>query len=213
MPLYFRYNAGNIVDVSTLKQTLTELKKFGVSTSHAIVDAGHCSKPNLKQLYKENIKFLIRIPRNRKIYEKIFNDYYKDALESQNRYIYQERVVGIKRISTKFFNHRIYIYLCVDYNKVKRSKCENKKHFGYFCLLSSNKLEQDYILPLYYTRQTVEQILDISKTNLHILPLRIHNEDTFRGHIMLSFMVILLYLKLNNCFDGQKEFQHQVRLC
>ncbi|GHV45833.1 hypothetical protein FACS1894204_06090 [Synergistales bacterium] len=38
MPLYFRYMAGNIVDVSSLANTIEELKKMGVDTSFALVD-------------------------------------------------------------------------------------------------------------------------------------------------------------------------------
>lgn len=223
MPIYFRYNAGNIVDISTLKQTLDELKKIGVSVTHSLLDAGYCSENNIKKLYKDKIKFLTRIPNNRKIYKEAFKIYNKEALESDNRYIYKDRVIGIKRIFTKISSHRVYLYLCVDYNsrndqirhymknidenKIKRSKWElQTKKYGFFGLLSSEKLDPKELLPLYYTRQTVEQIFDISKTNINILPLRIHNEETFRGHIMLSFMSVLLYMMLNKCFEDSKNF-------
>jgi len=41
MPLFFRYNAGNIVDVTTLRSTIAELNIFGVDVNYAIVDAGY----------------------------------------------------------------------------------------------------------------------------------------------------------------------------
>ena len=41
MPIYFRYVAGNIIDVSTLITTVSELEQYGVSVSQAILDAGY----------------------------------------------------------------------------------------------------------------------------------------------------------------------------
>jgi transposase len=41
LPLYFRYIAGNIGDVSTLANTITEMKKLGLATSSALIDAGY----------------------------------------------------------------------------------------------------------------------------------------------------------------------------
>lgn len=47
MPIYFRYVAGNIIDVSTLITTVNELEQYGVSVSHAILDAGYFSEKNV----------------------------------------------------------------------------------------------------------------------------------------------------------------------
>ena len=44
MPLYFRYVAGNIGDVSTITTTIREIKKFGVVATLSIVDAGYYSE-------------------------------------------------------------------------------------------------------------------------------------------------------------------------
>ncbi|MDE7479025.1 MAG: hypothetical protein K2M91_13970 [Lachnospiraceae bacterium] len=44
------------------------------------------------------------------------------------------------------------------------------------------------ILPLYYTRQQEERVFDTGKNNADLLPLRIQNEDAFRGHLMLTFI-------------------------
>jgi len=40
-PLYFRYVAGNIGDVSTLANTIDEMKRNGITTAHALIDAGY----------------------------------------------------------------------------------------------------------------------------------------------------------------------------
>jgi hypothetical protein len=223
IPLFFRYNAGNIVDITTLKATINELKEYGVSVKHAIVDAGYCSEDNIRALYAEKIRFLTRIPVNRKLYKDSVVEYRNEVLSNANLYMYQERMIGIKRIYTAIYGHRGYLYLCVDYNRRKdqiakfyKSAVSDKiprrewdshtDDMGFFGLVSSEKIEPIDLLPLYYTRQKIEQIFDVTKTNLNIVPLRIHNEDTFRGHILMTFMATVLYAKLNQCFFGNKVF-------
>lgn len=48
LPIYFRYIAGNMVDVTTLVRTLRELKACGIDTDWALLDAGCYSEENVK---------------------------------------------------------------------------------------------------------------------------------------------------------------------
>ena len=68
---------------------------------------------------------------------------------------------------------------------------------GLFVLISSEKIDAKDLMPLYYTRQTIEQVFDISKNYAELLPLRVHSEETFRGHLMLSFIATIAYLSIN----------------
>ena len=67
---------------------------------------------------------------------------------------------------------------------------------GVFIIISSEDIAVEEILPLYYTRQQIEQVFDLGKNGADILPLRIQNEDTFRGHLMLTFLATVLLQKL-----------------
>jgi transposase len=67
---------------------------------------------------------------------------------------------------------------------------------GLFVIISSENLPTSEILPLYYTRQQVEQVFDVSKNNADILPIRVQNEDTFRGHLILAFLATVVIQKL-----------------
>ena len=55
---------------------------------------------------------------------------------------------------------------------------------GVFILVSSGKMVKEKILPAYYMRQQIEQIFDIGKNYADMLPLRVQNESTFRGHLL-----------------------------
>jgi transposase len=226
IPLFFRYNAGNIVDITTMKATMCELAEFGVSVKNAIIDAGYCSEETIKSLYDSKVKFLTRLPVNRKLYTDAVERYRDEVLSEQCMFMQNDRVVGIKLIYTQLYWHRGYLYLCVDYNKrndlIRKftksaisEKMPRKKwrshilNFGFFAFVSSEKIEPEELLPLYYTRQTIEQVFDVTKNNANMLPLRVHNEETLRGHIMLTFMATVLSLKLNKYFKGHKVFTAQ----
>jgi hypothetical protein len=187
LPLLFRYNAGNIVDITTLRATLYELENYGVNVNYALLDAGYCSEKNIEALYESRINFLIRLPNNRKIFTDSFTKYKNEALSDLCRYIYNDRVVGIKRIKTNLFGYNGYVYLCVDYDsrndqikkftkgavadKLPRNEWINyTDKLGFFALVSSSKIDPKNLLPLYYMRQTVELVFDISKNIGHIIP-------------------------------------------
>ena len=67
---------------------------------------------------------------------------------------------------------------------------------GVFMIISSEDIKTEEILPLYYTRQQIEQVFDIGKNNADLLPLRVQNEDTFRGHLMITFLATVILQKL-----------------
>ena len=88
----------------------------------------------------------------------------------------------------------------LPYEEIDR-KAKSK---GMFIILSSECVEISDILPLYYTRQAIEQVFDLYKNNADLLPLRTHGEDTFRGHLMLSFLSTIAYMLVNQLLDGLK---------
>lgn len=224
LPLLYRYNAGNIVDVSTLKATILELATYGVSVNFSILDAGYYSDKNIRALYAAKIRFITRLSPNLKLYKELVKSY-ADTLESHDNVVfYRERLLYILRVPTQLCEHDAYAYVAIDhqrrademYNFMRRTsekkgkllstdKLEYQlKSKGMFVLISSECVEISEILPLYYTRQAIEQVFDLYKNNTDLLPLRIHNEDTLRGHLMLSFLSTIAYMLINNLLDGTK---------
>lgn len=58
--------------------------------------------------------------------------------------------------------------------------------------LGPEEIDTKEVLPLYYARQQIEQVFDIAKNYADILPLRVHGEDTFRGHLLLCFIATII---------------------
>jgi transposase len=67
---------------------------------------------------------------------------------------------------------------------------------GMFIMISSEEIDTKEVLPLYYARQQIEQVFDIAKNYTDILPLRVHGEDTFRGHLLLCFIATIICKRL-----------------
>ena len=219
LPIYFRYAPGNIVDVSTLKTTIAEVKAFGINVRQAIVDAGYYSDKNVKALQKEKISFVLRVPPNRKLYKEVVAEHAPTLEDAKYLVKYRDRFVYIKRIGVDFFGTNGFVYVAIDIDrKHDESKAFLNKNYdndelspsdinaalmskGRFVLASAEEIDSVDILPLYYQRQTIEQVFDISKNNADLLPLRVHGENTFRGHLLLSFMTTVVYILVNQMLE------------
>ncbi len=213
MPIYFRYVAGNIIDVSTLITTVSELEQYGVSVSHAILDAGYFSEKNAAELFESGIPFMTRLAPNKTVFKDASAGNLDDLMSQKYAHRYGERLVFIKKIPVDVCGHGAYVYLCIDedmylmqHKKTILNALDDKKDFdeadaaikrlGTFALLTSEEISEDNLLPMYYTRQQVEQVFDISKNYADLLPIRVQSEQAFAGHLLVCFMATVIMQKL-----------------
>ena len=78
---------------------------------------------------------------------------------------------------------------------------EQMRTSGVFIMISKLKVSVEEILPLYYSRQAVEQAFDFGKNYANLLPLRIHSEETLRGHLLISFMATVSIMTIDRLFS------------
>jgi transposase len=219
-PLYFNYKAGNIVDVSTLLHTLAELSQMGVNTSFALIDAGYYSEDNIKELFLNEIAFLTRLPAGRILQKTLIAEHSNALEEAKNLVVYNKRALYVKRVDVDLFGYKGYAYIACD---IRRKGSEMTKFLiaakedglcddeinekaagkGKFIVISSENIPSDEILPLYYTRQSAENLFGISKSFLDILPIRTHSIETFRGYLMLNFISLIVYIEMKNLLQGE----------
>ena len=88
-------------------------------------------------------------------------------------------------------------------DKVKLERKQNKYKLdflscGIMVLISSKKIVTDEALSSYGLRQSVEQVFSVSKSDLSLLPIRNHNEKTVRGYLFLQFILLILYLRIQD---------------
>lgn len=61
LPFYYRKLAGNITDVKTVKQLMSEFNVMGYKKVRVVLDRGFYSKQNIDLLYKNHQKFLVGV--------------------------------------------------------------------------------------------------------------------------------------------------------
>lgn len=213
MPIYFRYVAGNIIDVSTLITTVSELGQYGVSVNHAILDAGYFSEKNATELFGCGIPFMTRLAPNKTAFKNAAEGNLADLMSQKYAYRYGERLVFIKKVKVNVSGYDAYVYLCIDedmylmqHKKTMLKALDDKKdsdetdaaikRLGTFAILTSEEISEDKLLPMYYTRQQVEQVFDITKNYADLLPIRVQSEQAFAGHLLICFMATAIMQKL-----------------
>jgi hypothetical protein len=97
LPLYFRYVAGNIIDVPTLTKTILELKALNIDTKFAILDAGYLTDENAKEMFEAGISFVTHLCENLKLYKEIVAGHLPRLRAEENFVSYYTRYAYIKR--------------------------------------------------------------------------------------------------------------------
>jgi hypothetical protein len=216
-PLYFRYVKGNILDVSSLANTMSELSRYGIEVDHCILDAGYYRDENIKDLDYWKIPYLLRLKAGNTTYQSLINLHVAGLDSYENRVLYGEREVFIKCVPIDFHGSEAFAYVAIDLDRQsdERRKIYKKppsdfqsdaerdeqlRTCGVFVLVSKLRIGVIEILPLYYSRQIIEQTFDFGKHYGNLLPLRIHSEPTFRGHTLISFMATASIMTIDRAF-------------
>ena len=180
LPIYFRYCPGNVIDATTLIRCLAELKEQGVNTKFAILDAGYYMEDNIQEFYDSKISFITRLKENLKLYKELVAEHLGSLEIRENLVEYNGRYVYLKCVACQLCGNSAYAYVGLD---IERKSSESHKTFqrakdkklttdqvydtiqkqGVFILVSSRRIALEKVLPLYYTRQQIEQIFDIGK--------------------------------------------------
>ncbi|MDR0571894.1 MAG: transposase [Rickettsiales bacterium] len=234
LPIFFKYISGNIIDNSTIEYIIETLKMYKIDIKSIIMDAGYNSISNLLFLCSLNIDFITRMQENRKKYKQIINDHALTMLDPDYLVPYLDKTIFCKKIEVTINDHIFYAFLCFDvdrfsfamktyrnnYFKDSKNFDQNKSKIlsiSKFVLLSNHNFDTKEILDNYYKRQQIEQNFDISKNSAALIPLRVHTEEGFRGHLIVCFIQKILLILLSkeiksNKFDPADIFHSMSKL-
>jgi len=213
-PVYFRTVPGNIVDVSTLSNTIKELAQYGVKKAYAFLDAGFFSESNILDMYAAEMNFLTRLPSQRTLYQKLVHEHAKSLESYPNIVRNGERGLFVKQIEVDLFGKKAFAHLVLDPKRKGREvdrlivqnvdevdkNTEEMEYFlmtrGLMILVSSFPIPKMDVVQTYYLRQTVEMLFGFSKDDLGLLPLRVHSEDALRGFLFMQFLTLIAFTRL-----------------
>jgi len=210
LPIYFRAIPGEIADVSTLKITIDQIRRLGLKPESTVLDAGYFSEDNINYLCDENISFVTRMPKSRKQFKQLVDE--AGNMEARANVVqYGKRAVFIKNKEIDLYGHKMFAHIILDpykkakdTNKLIYTSFEDKetdedtnfkmKYCGYLVLISRCQISKEEVLPVYYTRQSIEQIFGFAKSCNNILPLRVHSEQSIQGYLFLVFLSLVLFV-------------------
>jgi len=224
LPLFFRYIAGNIIDATTIKTTVAELKASGINTKFAILDAGYYNGKNADALIDAGISFVSRMNSNFNVYKDALKNHRNTLEQEENLVVYNGRFVYVKCIDCKIgekADRPAYAYLCLDCTMKREEEFklsqrisdvdmnvadihEERRRQGIFMLISTRRISKNNLLPLYYTRNQVEDIFKLCKGSCKILPINIQNEATLRGHLLITFITTVIMKMLSDSLKDTK---------
>lgn len=214
-PLFFRYLPGNIVDVSSLSNTIEEMHKLGIRQTHVYLDAGFFSEENLRELYGKHIQFLTRLPSSRCSYKELIRNETKDLESIPNAVKCGKRILFLKQKKISLFENDAYAHIVLDPERRGREikklllqtmdeKDGNEDleyefmNQGIMILVSSYEIKKEDVVQTYYLRQKAEMLFGFSKDDLNLLPVRVHAEQSLRGFLFLQFIALLAFIQLKN---------------
>ena len=244
LPLFYYVVPGNVVDVNTLETIFYHLEAMNIDLDSCILDAGFNSDYNYNLFYdlanyKKKIGFIIRIKSNFKQYKDFIEESLEFLEKKENLVKYEDRYLFVikKQVFVGSENKNpAWIYLGLDIARkndeykslVKKAKNKNLSNDdvfaalqseGLFGILSNLDIPCEEILPAYYQRQAAEQIFDFAKNYTKLLPLRTYTEETFQGHLLLSYIatcsvkLIQLRLKVANLFYASRLVHMRNQKC
>lgn len=233
MPIYMRYIPGNVIDVSTLLTTVAELKAMRFETNFAILDAGYLTLESMDELLDQKVSFLSRVKKNWKFYKDILKEHRATLDDEKNLQVFNGRFVYLKMVKYKNAKGRtLYCYLGLDDERKSNERrllakqaeeeelskgeiAQRMENMGIFMLVCTRRIAVKDLLPLYYTRQDIEQVFDITKGYAKALPLCVQTEETFRGHLLMVFcstiVIRLLQQELLKTNYNLDDFLHVMR--
>jgi transposase len=218
VPIYYRVIADNIIDVTTLQNTINELKALNIDVKYSVLDAGYYSEDNINFLYSNNINFLTRMVPSHVIAKDLISKHFDEVNHAKNLVRHNNRFLFVKKIPFKLFDYKAFAYISIDYTR-QFNECETlfkntygtknfnpdqieleRKTLATFILLSSIDLDIFEVIPYYSSRNYIEQIFDVEKIDTLLLPLRVHSIEALMGYILINFLTEISYFAINQEF-------------
>jgi len=222
LPLFYQVVPGNIIDSSTLERIFLHLDSLGIDVESCIMDCGYDTGENLDLFYNEKHEccrdFITRVKSNDTELKKIILEELPKIKVKENFVKYGDRYLFVVRhpvMVGKNKDNPAWMYLGLDCDRATDEqhklfrKAEKKnlsaddifnamQTMGLFGITSGKAYTCEEILPTYYQRQMAEQIFDFAKNYTKLRPLQAASEDTFQGHLLLSYIASCAVRMLQN---------------
>lgn len=269
LPFYYRKLAGNIPDVSTVKNLLGDFETLGFDKVKLIMDRGFYSEANINGLLKERLKFIVALQTGlsfvRKEIDSVYDSirsfdnldeqhglysttvltewnykqerpYKKDVVEEKRRIylhiyfnidkyaedetIFDSKLLAMRRevlsgnrvpehenFYKKYFDIKETPVRGVQVSVKEAIVKKNKRYYGYFALLSNEKMDAMTALDLYRNKDLVEKSFGNIKERLNLRRLLVSSERSLDGKLFVAFVALIYASYIKNNMQKAGLFQ------
>ncbi|MDR1539839.1 MAG: hypothetical protein LBU32_17930 [Clostridiales bacterium] len=181
---------------------MAETAQCGIAVDHCILDAGCCSGGNMENLNAAvaPVSYVIRLKAEIAIYGSLVRDHALALASPRNAVIYGKRAAFIRCAPINFNGGDAFAYVTIDHavQADEQSRMLRKKEADF----GSPEEREREILPLHYMRQSIGQVFDCSEDYAGILPLSTHEDETFRGRLLILFMTAIAIMALDKMLQS-----------
>ncbi len=223
MPLCLRYVTGNAAGPDVLARAAEELGRMGIDPGYAILDAGYCAIEDMEELLESHIGFIARLKPNCKMYKDMVGEF-ADRLGTETRVLYKDRFVRVCSAERKMMDSgkKVWLHLMVDEDKKNFEEKTAFKKFqseeidreqldranaaaGRSILVSSFRLGREEVVPAYFERGGIGQLIDTEKTSGRAGTDAVHSEEAISGKMLLEFISAALKQMMQARLDACEE--------
>jgi hypothetical protein len=94
----------------------------------------------------------------------------------------------------------------VDFNETAIEKHRNR-YAGFFCLLTTEKMEPENALAIYRNKDVVENCFDDLKNGLDMKRLRIHSSEAMRARLLIQFLSLVIISRMRAVIKNDKKLK------
>ena len=201
LPAMIRALPGSIRDITSLYNTVEEIRSNFNSELVLILDRGFFSEEAMDFLLDKGLSFVIPARRNSRLYGV--------EIEINEHFFYRERLIKAgKGRSEKFYlyifedvtlraEEEINLYRMLDDGKISREELDKRlERAGKILLISDLDLKPEDIFLIYKQRGSVEKAFDAYKNLLHADRMYLQSDEAVLGHLFVSFLALYGYCKL-----------------
>ncbi len=254
IPVMYDIYPGSIVDVVTLKNTITKIRACGVKKYTVVLDRGFFSQGNLEELVQDKVSFVIPVSFTLKAVKEVLSEAQRDLENPHYLQKYQKEPIFVKPVTLQINGKDIQGFCYYDLKREQderhlfyirlhdvKQKLEHitipswrkpeevfKERAGDFApyfswqmqgnqflieirtnavsqrinrmgkqiILSHGDLDWKDCLMVYRERDCIEKMFRMLKQDLQVLPMNVRKESTMRGFIFVTFISLILRMKL-----------------
>ena len=197
---------------------------MGVGIDRVLIDAGYCTLENMRDLLGSHINFVTRLRPNYGMYTDMLDDnlFRLDSLDL--RTLHNDRFMRVfsKEVRMAGSDRKVWLHMILDEDMknsqdktsylnwqngriTEEQRDEEYRTNGVFVLVSSFWIDRSDVVPTYFERGGIEQLIDVGKTDCRLGDGNVTDIQRLCGKWVVEFVAMAVRQSMQNAFKARKE--------